>query len=107
MKEMFQRNLDQGAPLRGALSGRTFVVPNANPAPMPDLVPPGVILNRHAAPGFGTVNRALGYPDVQSFRRKFALLVPATNTAMEAELWRLLIENASHGGLDAGPLAPP
>jgi len=30
------------------------------------------------------------YPDVRSFRRKFALIVPATNTSMEHELWSLV-----------------
>lgn len=100
MNESFRRNLDEGTTVRGALSGRSFVVPNGNPAPMPDLAPPGVILNGDAAPGFGTIDGTLGYQDVQSFRRKFALLVPATNTAMEAELWRLLVANSNADGLD-------
>jgi len=96
----FRRSPENGITVRGALSGRCFVVPDANSAPMPDLAAPGVILNGEAARSFGRIDGALGYPDVQSFRRKFALLVPATNTAMEAELWRLLVANQNADGLD-------
>lgn len=33
------------------------------------------------------------YPDVRSFRRKFGLVVPATNTSMEHELWTVVCRN--------------
>lgn len=39
------------------------------------------------AEGFGEINSSSGYPDVRSFRRKFGLVIPATNTSMEHELW--------------------
>ena len=37
-----------------------------------------------------TAPRLGGYPDVRSFRKKFGLLVPATNTSMEHELWSVV-----------------
>lgn len=33
------------------------------------------------------------YPNVRSFKRKFGLLIPATNTSMEHELWSLIFKN--------------
>jgi maleate isomerase len=33
------------------------------------------------------------YPDARSFRRKFGLIVPATNTSMEHELWSLVMRD--------------
>lgn len=50
------------------------------------------------------------YPDVRSFRRKFGLLVPATNTSMEHELWSLIAANADvlRGvGLHTTPVVTP
>ncbi|HEV2860932.1 MAG TPA: hypothetical protein VGX48_08005 [Pyrinomonadaceae bacterium] len=40
-----------------------------------------------------------GYPDVRSFRRKFGLVIPATNTSMENELWSIIFRNQGPGGL--------
>lgn len=39
------------------------------------------------------------YPDARSFRLKFGLVVPATNTSMEHELWNIIFRNAHAGGL--------
>jgi len=86
--------------ITGQLSGRTITIPDANPAPMPALAPPGVIHNGAKAEGFGEIDSARGYPDVRSFRRKFGLLIPATNTSMEHELWSIIFNNQGTGGLD-------
>ena len=50
-----------------------------------------------------------GYPDVRSFRRKFGLVVPATNTSMEHELWSLVFrDDALRGiGLHTSPVVTP
>lgn len=40
-----------------------------------------------------------GYPDVRSFRRKFGLIIPATNTSMEHELWSIIFANQGPHGL--------
>lgn len=65
----------------GRLSGRSFLVPDANTPPIPALAQPGVIHDGGPAEGFGGIDPSLGYPDVRSFRLKFGLLVPATNTS--------------------------
>jgi maleate isomerase len=81
--------------LVGTLSGEEITIPDANGPPMPALEEPGVILNGAKAEGFA-IESSRGYPDVRSFRRKFGLLVPATNTSMEHELWSIILL----GGLD-------
>lgn len=79
----------------GKLSGKPIVVPDVNVPPMPDLVPPGIILNGKKVEAFVGIDSSRGYPDVRSFRRKFGLLLPATNTSMEHELWSIIVNN--HG----------
>ena len=88
------------AEIEGALSGRTIRLPDWNVPPMPSLAPPGVIQDGTKADGFGEIGAGNGYPDVRSFRRKFGLLIPATNTSMEHELWSIVINNAGPNGLD-------
>ena len=83
----------------GVLSGKSITIPNVNVPPMPSLAPPGVIHNGEAAERFGTIDSARGYPDVRSFRRKFGLLIPATNTSMEHELWSIIFKNQGAEGL--------
>ena len=39
------------------------------------------------------------YPDARSFRQRFGLLVPATNTTMEHELWSIIFANPERDGL--------
>jgi maleate isomerase len=83
----------------GALSGKTITIPDANPAPMPSLAATGVIHNEQPAPNFGLIDGGRGYPDVRSFKRKFGLLIPATNTTMEHELWSLVCKNPGLDGV--------
>jgi hypothetical protein len=71
--------------LRGSLSHRVFTLPDVNRPPMPALAASGVILNGESVENFGGIDAAVGYPDVRSFRRKFGLILPATNTSMEHE----------------------
>lgn len=85
--------------LRGRLSGRTFNLPDVNRPPMPALAAPGVILNGDRLGDFGDLGVARGHPDVRSFRRKFGLILPATNTSMEHELWSLIFANPGPRGL--------
>ena len=84
----------------GKLSGKQLAIPDVNLPPMPALAPPGVIHNGGPAPGFGDIDSARGYPDVRSFRRKFGLVIPATNTSMEHELWSIILANGGPGGLE-------
>lgn len=67
--------------------------------PMPSLAPPGAIHNGVAAAHFGEIDSSRSYPDVRSFRKKFGLVIPATNTSMEHELWSLIFANQGPNGL--------
>ncbi len=84
---------------RGDVSGRTFTIPDVNAPPMPALAAPGVILNGGKAARFDIIDTATGHPDVRSFRRKFGLVIPATNTSMEHELWSIIFANQRPHGL--------
>jgi len=90
----------QNLTLTGALSGQTLTLPDVNAPPMPSLAAPGVIQNGVRIGGFGEIGNGHGYADVRSFRRKFGLLIPATNTSMEHELWSIIFNNQGADGLD-------
>jgi len=66
---------------------------------MPALAAPGVVLNGERVGDFGDLGAARGHPDVRSFRRKFGLILPATNTSLEHELWSLIFANQGAKGL--------
>ncbi|MDR4496227.1 MAG: hypothetical protein R3B74_17770 [Nitrospirales bacterium] len=83
----------------GLLSGKTIMIPYVNVPPMPSLAPPGVIHNGEKAEHFGELDSSRGYPDVRSFKRKFGLFIPATNTSMEHELWSIIFKNQGPNGL--------
>ncbi len=91
--------MDKHHTLIGKLSGRTIIIPNVNAAPMPALAPPGVIHDGKKADNFGDIDSSRGYPDVRSFRKKFGLFIPATNTSMEHELWSIIFQNQGPKGL--------
>ncbi|MCW5785074.1 MAG: hypothetical protein KIT39_17295 [Nitrospirales bacterium] len=83
----------------GKLSGKSITIPDVNVPPMPALAPPGVIHNGIKAENFDEIDPSTGYPDVRSFRRKFGLIIPATNTSMEHELWSIIFKNQGPDGL--------
>jgi maleate isomerase len=83
----------------GKLSGRIITIPDVNVPPMPALAPPGVVHNGKKAENFGEIYSSQGYPDIRSFRRKFGLIIPATNTSMEHELWSIVFKNQGPDGL--------
>ena len=66
---------------------------------MPALAPPGAIHNGSPAVNFGGIDSSRSYPDVRSFRKKIGLVIPATNTSMEHELWSLIFANQGPDGL--------
>jgi maleate isomerase len=80
--------------ITGQLSGRTIHIPDVNRAPMPSLAAAGVIHDGQPAARFGNIDASRGYPDVRSFRRKLGLLIPATNTSTEHELWSIIGANS-------------
>jgi len=76
---------------------------------MPELGPGGVVHDGKSIGAFG-IDPARRYPDVRSHTKKLGLLVPATNTSMEHELWRLVFDNraALDGvGIHTTPIATP
>lgn len=81
----------------GVLSGKKLRILNVNVPPMPALAS-GVIHNGSEIGNLG-IDSSLGLPDVLSFRRKFGLLLPATNTSMEHELWSILFKNQGKDAL--------
>lgn len=90
----------QARSITGLLSGKKIVLPDVDAPPMPSLAPSGVVHDGKKAEGFGTLDASRGYPDVKSFRRKFGLIVPATNTSMEHDLWNIIFRNRGPRGLD-------
>ncbi len=86
--------------ITGALSGQAITLPDINAPPMPSLASPGVVQDGEQVKGFGEISNGRGYPDVRSFRRKFGLLIPATNTSMEHELWSIIFNNPGPDRLD-------
>jgi maleate isomerase len=92
---------DRGArTIIGKLSGKKITIPDVNVPPMPSIAPPGVIRDGEKAETFGDIGSSRGYPDVRSFKRKFGLFIPATNTTMEHELWSIIFNNQGPGGLN-------
>ncbi len=79
--------------ITGTLSKRIINLPDPNTRPMPAIASPGVIFNGIKATQFGEIDSMRGYPDVRSYNRKFGLLIPATNTSMEHELWNIIFKN--------------
>ncbi len=73
-------------------------IPDVNVPPMPAIASPGIIFNGKKAENFD-IDQTIGYPDVRSFRRKFGLIIPATNTSMEHELWTIIGKNQSLQGV--------
>ncbi len=82
----------------GKLSGKKINIPNVNQAPMPALASPGIIYRGEKVQNF-EIDSSRGYPDVRSFRRKFGLIIPATNTSMEHELWSIIFKNPELKGV--------
>ncbi len=98
-KEQQKANHRGAQTIIGTLSGKKITIPDVNVPPMPALAPPGVVHNGKKAENFGEIDSSRGYPDVRSFRRKFGLIIPATNTSMEHELWSIIFKNQGPHGL--------
>ena len=90
----------------GSLSGMPLVLPDVNTPPMPSLAYPGVHRDGEKAVAFGEIDGSRGYPDVLSFRLKLGLILPATNTSMEHDLWSLLVRNCPPFGASASTRLP-
>jgi len=83
----------------GALSNKNLRLPEVNTPPMPAIASPGIVHNGKPTDRLA-IDPLVAHPDVRSFRRKMGLLLPATNTTMEHELWSILVKNQGPGALD-------
>lgn len=79
--------------MEGQYFKKNSILADVNVPPMPAIASPGIIYNGKKAIGFDEIDQTIAYPDVRSFRRKFGLIVPATNTSMEHELWTIIGKN--------------
>ncbi len=85
---------------------------NARTIPPRPLIAGHIVWNGGPAPAF-EIASDIGYPDALAHRRKLAVLVPATNTTMEHELWTLVRRNSGPGealegvGLHTVPVRTP
>jgi maleate isomerase len=59
----------------------------------------GVVLDGAGVPAFARIGDGRAYPNAKSFRHKFGLIVPATNTTMEHDLWSIVFRNQGARGL--------
>jgi len=81
----------------GALSGRPLRTPDVDVARFDA----GTVVNGRRDTRFDPSLQATArHPDNRSFRRRFGLLLPATNTILEHELWSLLVTNGEAAGID-------
>ena len=85
--------------IRGGISGQTISLPDVNSSSTTSVDPSHFVKNGLPVPGFN-LNNSKGFKDVLSFNRKFGLLIPATNTSMEHELWSIIMNNQENGNLD-------
>lgn len=69
---------------------------DVNQTPMPEITASGMNFNGGTVQDF-QIDNQISYPDVRSFRCKFGLLIPATNTSMEHELWSIIFKNQAAG----------
>ncbi len=99
MNNVNQKNTDNNPQkIIGCISGKTILLPEVNEAPMPSIAASGIVKDGKTLSGF-SMNTTPGNPDTRSFKRKFGLLIPATNTSMEHELWSIIFNNQKSGGL--------
>lgn len=85
-------------------------MPDVNAAPMPRLAPEGPVFNGQPCGQFPEFDGQCSFPDGLAFRRKLGLLVPATNTSMEHELWHIIARNREQlegVGLHTVPVSTP
>ncbi len=100
-----------GTTSTGPLSGRPVFIPIVNAPPMPSIALSGPVFNGEPTSLFDVAALSAGHPDVCNHRRRFGLLIPATNATMESELWEIIVRNRENGldgvGLHTSPVLTP
>lgn len=82
----------QSRKITGALSGKTINLPEVNASSANSILASQFVLNGQPVTDFEFETNKK-FPDGKSFNRKFGLLIPATNTSMEYELWSIIFNN--------------
>jgi maleate isomerase len=85
--------------ITGGISGKTIFLPDVNQSTLNTISSDRFVKNGELYPDIQFDNTN-GFPDSLSFKRKFGLLIPVTNTVMEHELWRIIFNNQGPEGLD-------
>ena len=78
--------------MTGGLSGKTINLPEVNASSANSILASQFVLNGKPVTGFAFETNKK-FPDGKSFKRKFGLLIPGTNTSMEYELWSIIFNN--------------
>ena len=82
----------QSRKITGGLSGKTVNLPEVNASSANSILASQFVLNGKPVTDFAFETKKK-FPDGKSFKRKFGLLIPATNTSMEYELWSIIFNN--------------
>ena len=85
--------------ISGPLSGAPIHLHDVNSTALDNISIHRFVKNGQSVPDF-SLDSTVAFPDQLSFRKKFGLLIPVTNTAMEYELWKIIMENRDSGGLN-------
>ena len=72
----------QSRKITGGLSGKTVNLPEVNASSANSILASQFVLNGKPVTDFAFETKKK-FPDGKSFKRKFGLLIPATNTSME------------------------
>lgn len=76
----------------GGLSNKTIKLPEVNISSHHSILASNFLLNGMQLTSF-KLDSTKQFHDVKSFKRKFGLLIPASNTSMEHELWSIIFNN--------------
>jgi len=79
---------DRAREIIGALSGKKIYLPDVTSG-----YPASTLVGGKQSFSIDPLATGEGYPDVRSFKRKFGLFIPSTNTSMESELWSIIYKN--------------
>jgi len=88
-----------GLHITGGISGNTIQLPDVNSTSYTNISVDRFVKDGMPVPDFKLENTN-GLPDSLSYKRKFGLLIPVTNTVMEHELWNIIFNNQGPEGLD-------
>lgn len=88
--------VDQSRRIIGALSGKVIQLPEVNETSKNSILPGRFVIDGKP-PVYFPLDTSKPHSDARSYRRKFGLLIPATNTSMEHELWSIIFQNQQNG----------